>query len=709
MRDNNGKEEVMMLLDTKVRASMKDQSYNTKVCFSLNSLISCGCQCPCGSRNDGKIACVHTFVPMLQMSHLLLDGWIEHILCELAARWHTTPPQIDNDEEVRGALSRLMCLVNATKYCKLVNTENTVSKFMYTFRVGTEQPKAMPLPPPYDTVYGPIRRCNFAASASKQATNFVNAKLGNLQLKADAVVREEEELVPFAPAYTQIFQAAEEVDRMISDERTRVLINRNERQGKIVGNRLLKLRSLNEEDAVTFELDDCRDKLRNAFKKCLTRQTIKSERAEDKKKSASTADPADDPDFTIHKPKDMIDDDYEDDDDDEDDRSVTPNDEVAAKKRRVHGASWSCCFPGCTSNSTNSCHYHRIPVEPKKPESNSCRAKWLKYWAKYYHYLETKRRIQIPEDTKSCRETETDDREFRICHLHTAEEKKDRKTVMLPQVDNGVMEKCSINLKYMVPSATGVSNLSLGPESRGNAVERGHLAFLERLDKQSKGEGLKSTGKGSMTSKEEELDAQNAMLRAKVASETLERVRTIEMQSPSSDLRLIKKRTLEASGLHVHLGTSPCRSTKLFRIVDVTEAGKAASESTTKKYNPREKDPRVTPFSLCPFEVAARTGFVDAGLLLSFTLLVCNGDIDMMTKRVSELTWYEEWFLYYEYIWGRSITNRTTSMAAFGIKDPKIVRRVIMSKLRMVLHARKMWPKYVNMKEDEIVLGRKLL
>jgi hypothetical protein len=198
---------------------------------------------------------------------------------------------------------------------------------------------------------------------------------------------------------------------------------------------------LNEEDAVTFELDECRDKLRNAFKKCLT-QTIKSERAEDKKKSASTVDPADDPDFTIHKPNDMIDDDYEDDDDDEDDddneddRSVTPNDEVAAKKRRVHGASWSCCFPGCTSNSTNCRHYHRIPVEPKKPEINSCRAKWLKYWAKYSHYLETKRRIQIPEDTKSCGETERDEREFRICHHHTAEEKKDRKTVMLPQVDN---------------------------------------------------------------------------------------------------------------------------------------------------------------------------------------------------------------------------------------------------------------------------------
>ena len=180
-----------------------------------------------------------------------------------------------------------------------------------------------------------------------------------------------------------------------------------------------------------------------------------------------------------------------------------------------------------------------------------------------------------------------------------------------------------------------------------SSVERGHLALLEQLDMQSKGEGLKSTGKG-LTSKKEELMAENAILKAEIASEKLERYRTSEMNSPTN-LRLVKKRTLEASGLHVHLGTSPRRS-KLFRIVDVSEAGKAATDSTKKLFTPREKDPRVTPFSLCPFEVAARTGFVDAGLLLSFTLLVCNGDIGMMTKRVSELTWYEEWFLYYEYI-----------------------------------------------------------
>ena len=63
--------------------------------------------------------------------------------------------------------------------------------------------------------------------------------------------------------------------------------------------------------------------------------------------------------------------------------------------------------------------------------------------------------------------------------------------------------------------------------------------------------------------------------------------------------------------------------------------------------------------------------------------------------------------MYFEYVWGRTITNRANSVAAFGIKDPTIVRRVICSKLRMILHARKMWPKYASLSEDELLRDEK--
>ncbi len=136
---------------------MKDQCYETEVCFSQSSLVLCGCQCPCGSRNDGKIACVHTFVPMLQMSYLLLDGFLEHAICEIAARWQTAPPEIDKDERVCGTLAHLMCLVDAKKYFALMNSMKAVSQMLDSFHVGTKRPQAMPVPPPFDQIYQPIR------------------------------------------------------------------------------------------------------------------------------------------------------------------------------------------------------------------------------------------------------------------------------------------------------------------------------------------------------------------------------------------------------------------------------------------------------------------------------------------------------------------------------------------------------------------------
>ncbi len=98
---------------------------------------------------------------------------------------------------------------------------------------------------------------------------------------------------------------------------------------------------------------------------------------------------------------------------------------------------------------------------------------------------------------------------------------------------------------------------------------------------------------------------------------------------------------------------------------------------------------RVIPFTLTPFEVFAQTGFLDFEMLLSFVLIVCNGGVDVVTKRVSKLTWYKKWFLYFECVCGRSITNTATSLVAFGIKNAKNVQIVMYSKIRMVLHAQK--------------------
>ena len=51
--------------------------------------------------------------------------------------------------------------------------------------------------------------------------------------------------------------------------------------------------------------------------------------------------------------------------------------------------------------------------------------------------------------------------------------------------------------------------------------------------------------------------------------------------------------------------------------------------------------------------------------------------------------WYKEWFMCFEFVWGRSITNIATMLAAFGIHYSNIVRRMINFMLRPVLNAQK--------------------
>jgi hypothetical protein len=61
----------------------------------------------------------------------------------------------------------------------------------------------------------------------------------------------------------------------------------------------------------------------------------------------------------------------------------------------------------------------------------------------------------------------------------------------------------------------------------------------------------------------------------------------------------------------------------------------------------------VTPSSISDGAVKARTGCVSMFSLLSFAVVVCNGDLVQMMKKESSMTWFEEWFLYFQWEWGR--------------------------------------------------------
>jgi hypothetical protein len=102
-------------------------------------------------------------------------------------------------------------------------------------------------------------------------------------------------------------------------------------------------------------------------------------------------------------------------------------------------------------------------------------------------------------------------------------------------------------------------------------------------------------------------------------------------------------------------------------------------------------------------EVKRRTGFFNEKTLLAFIVIVCNGDFDLMTKRNTVLTWYEEWYFFFEMLWGRTINRWEDAESikhGFGINQTYL-RNVFKSKLDLVMVCRSSWPLFAKYKEDK--------
>lgn len=65
----------------------------------------------------------------------------------------------------------------------------------------------------------------------------------------------------------------------------------------------------------------------------------------------------------------------------------------------------------------------------------------------------------------------------------------------------------------------------------------------------------------------------------------------------------------------------------------------------------------------------------------------------------SSLTWFEEWFLFFEMVWGRLLLCWTDADRTFKI-EKKICRRIFERKLSLVRCAVQAWPRFVFHSED---------
>ena len=109
----------------------------------------------------------------------------------------------------------------------------------------------------------------------------------------------------------------------------------------------------------------------------------------------------------------------------------------------------------------------------------------------------------------------------------------------------------------------------------------------------------------------------------------------------------------------------------------------------------------VIPQSLLSSEIKRRTGFVSEEAMLRFIIIVCNADLTLLEETIfNELTWFEEWFLFFEILWLRSHTRWEDTAKIYQSHQTHILRQTFDSKCQIVLACRSSWPNYAYHHED---------
>jgi hypothetical protein len=109
---------------------------------------------------------------------------------------------------------------------------------------------------------------------------------------------------------------------------------------------------------------------------------------------------------------------------------------------------------------------------------------------------------------------------------------------------------------------------------------------------------------------------------------------------------------------------------------------------------------RIQMESLDDAKIKYQTGFPSLLALLSFIAIACQGDINTITTSSSELTWFEERYLFIETIYGRTMLRWIDAKFKYNMSCSTL-RDVYDRKLELIKRVRRQWPTYASLDEDE--------
>ena len=690
--------EMVMTMHHNMYASFKSERYETSVAFRKDAIVACKCGCPAGAElreKHDKHVDVHV-VPVIYLLVLLLfEGLAYDLLVNLAERWKAPDDANPRADVVCNAIDLLTIAAGE----QLLPRRNAkVSERLDRFAVGTEKSKLRTPPPRSTDTLGPLRR---------------HVRLVNPKTKTQKRIRLVKQAVADGAADSEAFPASsddsgatddgdnedeadDEADR--TDEGSdglaqfspshfvltrfircwKELIGGKSRAEEFIGYKVAEEEAGTRTDAETLILD-------SAARAALAGLVEKAEqrgRPGSSSKSPTTVPSEPSPPRESIPPK------------------APGSSSKYAGTRRA-----GCCFNGCGETTLDPSQpdigWFIVPSYPpdlKDPDSASLKTR-ITY---------SKRRFAREEHNRRCNLPTKDKKDRRICNRHRFDPHSNVQSVPLQyRIDGeplchpfGEFYK-SQSRGFVVPRG---SYYSRETESRGVGIDR----QLSRILRESREEAERRAQQALAISPETSAPVREALagLAGDVTSwrEHAQRADAVGLaENLEEELHLtISPTVAREAGLNVHLGqmavalelpSHPNRKRGRDSPDDVDDAGEVP------------RDPVITT-KASDEDVKDCTGFDSLLSMLFFITVVCDCDADLIADTVTSLTWLEEWFLYFEMVWGRSCLRWSDAKRKYGLSARQL-KKPFRKKLALIKRARDSWPAYVSMEVDSKLRSEK--
>ena len=383
--------------------------------------------------------------------------------------------------------------------------------------------------------------------------------------------------------------------------------------------------------------------------------------------------------------------------------AVTPSPKKLKSGPSGHSAAKKCSKVGCKVNSDNmpdETTFHRIPPCPSTPGADASVEQLLSYRGK----LELRR--EVMDRAGHGRDNDTK-QELRICSCHPVEIK--RATLSIKYKDETVHQTYDLTLM----SGAG-SKSSINPSITTKGVGKVRLAnnILDNLHRKM---NEPSTPAPSQVQQDEvETERRKRKVAEAEAAEAMLLVQQIAERHSADDAATPMNPSIAANAGFVEskkAPKAPPHSKRLFKVVRVGKPSypnRKTESSPNKKSTPRNNASRQLPkvlLSISDKEVKRKTGFPSRSSLLAYIIVVCNGDFDRIRQRRSPLTWFEEWFRYFEWKWHQTCRRQEDCVEEWGI-DHHHVNKVKDCKCALEMAAMQSWPRFASFNEDYALRDR---